>query len=58
MAGPTDMLGEDPQPCPICGALVRRLEAADHGDWHERLVDEVVTAVKVRLSDPPPNEPV
>ena len=53
MAQPTDVLGEDPQPCPICGALVRRLEAADHGDWHERLVDEVVTAVRVRLSDPP-----
>jgi hypothetical protein len=45
---------QDAQPCPICGALVGPLEAADHDDWHERLVDEVVSAVKVRLADPPP----
>jgi hypothetical protein len=43
----------DPEPCPICAALVGRAEAADHRDWHERLVDEVVSAVKVRLADPP-----
>lgn len=46
-------LAPDPLPCSICGALVGSGDAARHTDWHERLVDEVVSAVKVRLSDPP-----
>lgn len=49
----SDALGPDPVTCDICGCLVARTELPRHEDWHERLVDEVVSAVKVRLADPP-----
>lgn len=51
MTESTDQAG--PLACAICSALVTRVDASRHAEWHERLVDEVVTAVKVRLEDPP-----
>ncbi|WP_193608279.1 hypothetical protein [Nocardioides lijunqiniae] len=42
-----------PLACAICSALVPRVDVSRHADWHERLVDDVVSAVKVRLEDPP-----
>jgi len=43
-----------PLPCTICSALVLPAYMAEHRDWHERVIDEVVTSVKVRLADPKP----
>ncbi len=38
-------------PCGICHAQVETTQMAAHRDWHEQLVDDVVSAVKVRLED-------
>ncbi|MCD4534045.1 hypothetical protein LRP67_08140 [Nocardioides sp. cx-169] len=49
MSTPTDE--EAALTCAICSALVMRVDLPRHTDWHERLVDEVVTAVQVSLED-------
>ena len=41
------------QECPICAALILAPDRERHIDWHERLIDEVIIAVKIRLLDPP-----
>lgn len=44
-------MAPDPQTCGICGALVGKADVSRHGEWHERLVDDVVSAVRARSAD-------